>query len=65
MLKELTKPEDINQYFEWLTYDYHKVPKKIGIIEVDQGVFASVRDNEGHIDKVIRPNNESVGDEFE
>ena len=62
--KNYYKQEDINQYFEWLTYDYHKVPKNIGIIEVDQGVFASVRDNEGHIDIVIRPNNESAGDEF-
>ena len=62
--KNYYKPEDINQHFEWLTYDYHKVPKNTGCIEVDQGVFTCVRDNDGHLDIVIRPNNECAGDEF-
>ena len=62
--KKYYKSEDVNPHFEWLTYDYHKVPKTIGCIEVDQGVFVCVRDNEGHLDIVIRPNNECAGDEF-
>ena len=31
--KNYYKSEDVNPYFEWLTYDHHKVPKNIGCID--------------------------------
>ena len=55
--KDYYKPEDLNEFFEWLTYDYHKVPNN-GCIEVDQGVFTAVADNEDNLNIVIRPKSE-------